>query len=176
MTRLVLAGTLGANYGIYGPAFELCENRRKDKESEEYLNSEKYELKQWDIESPNSLKDFIARVNGIRRGNPALQSDLSLRFHSIDNDQLICYSKRTEDLSNVILIVVNLDYRYKQSGWVDLSLEELGLDHGQPYKVHDLLADATYRWQGSRNYVELDPQKIPAHIFRIHQGITKSRN
>jgi len=158
MTRLVLAATLGANYGIYGPAFELCENRRKDKESEEYLNSEKYELKQWDIESPNSLKDFIARVNGIRRENLALQSDLSLRFHSVDNDQLICYSKRTEDLSNVILVVVNLDYQYIQSGWVDLSLEELGLDRGKSYKVHDLLADATYRWQGPRNYVELDPQ------------------
>ncbi|HUU65269.1 MAG TPA: alpha-1,4-glucan--maltose-1-phosphate maltosyltransferase [Dehalococcoidales bacterium] len=176
MTRLVLAGTLGANYGIYGPAFELCENRRRDKESEEYLNSEKYELKQWDIKSPESLKDFIARVNHIRRENPALQSDLSLRFHSVDNDSLICYSKRTEDLSNVILVIVNLDYRYKQAGWVDLSLEELGLDRGKSYKVHDLLADATYRWQGSRNYVELDPQRIPAHIFRVHQGITKSRD
>ena len=176
MTRLVLAGTLGANYGIYGPAFELCENRRRDKESEEYLNSEKYELKQWDIKSPESLKDFIAQVNHIRRENPALQSDLSLRFHSVDNDSLICYSKRTEDLSNVILVIVNLDYRYKQAGWVDLSLEELGLDRGKSYKVHDLLADATYRWQGSRNYVELDPQRIPAHIFRVHQGITKSRD
>jgi len=176
MTRLVLAATLGANYGIYGPAFELCENRRKDKESEEYLNSEKYELKQWDIKNSESLKDFIARVNDIRRKNPALQSDLSLRFHSVDNDQLICYSKRTEDLSNVILVVVNLDYRYKQSGWVDLSLEELGLDRGKSYEVHDLLADDTYRWQGSRNYVELDPRKIPAHIFQIHQKITKSRN
>ena len=176
MTRLVLAGTLGANYGIYGPAFELCENRRKDKESEEYLNSEKYELKQWNIKSRNSLKDLIARVNHIRRENPALQRDLSLRFHSVDNEQLICYSKRTEDLANVILVVVNLDYRYKQSGWLEISLEELGIDHSKSYKVHDLLADATYRWQGSRNYVELDPQKIPAHIFRIHQGITKSRN
>jgi len=176
MTRLVLAATLGANYGIYGPAFELCENRRKDTISEEYLNSEKYELKHWDIESPNSLKDFIAWVNGIRRENPALRSDLSLRFHSVDNDQLICYSKCTKDLSNVILVVVNLDYRYKQSGWVELSLEELGLDYGQSYEVHDLLVNATYQWQDSRNYVELDPQKIPAHIFRIHRGITKSRN
>ena len=176
MTRLVLAATLGANYGIYGPAFELCENRRKGKEDEEYLDSEKYALKQWHIDSPKSLKHFVARVNGIRRENPALQSDLSLRFHSVDNDQLICYSKRTEDLSNVILVVVNLDYRFKQSGWLDLPIEELGIDNGQPYKVHDLLADATYRWQGSRNYVELDPQKIPAHIFQIHQRITKSRN
>jgi starch synthase (maltosyl-transferring) len=176
MVRLVLAATLGANYGIYGPAFELCEDRRRDKESEEYLDSEKYEIKNWSIASPNSLKDFIGRVNHIRRENPALQSDSSLHFHSVDNDQLICYSKRTEDLSNVILVVVNLDYRYKQSGWVELSLEELGLDFDKPYKVHDLLADATYRWQGSRNYVELDPQKIPAHIFRIHYRITKSRN
>ncbi|HEY32056.1 MAG TPA: alpha-1,4-glucan--maltose-1-phosphate maltosyltransferase [Dehalococcoidia bacterium] len=176
MTRLVLAATLGASYGIYGPAFELCENRRKDKESEEYLDSEKYELKQWDIKSPDSLKDFIARVNSIRRQNPALQSDLSLCFHSVDNDQLICYSKHTEDLSNVILVVVNLDYRYKQLGWVDLSLDELGIDLSKPYKVRDLLTDATYQWQGSRNYVELDPGKIPAHIFRIDQGITESKN
>jgi len=168
MTRLVLAATLGANYGIYGPAFELCENRRKDKESEEYLNSEKYELKQWDINNPNSLKDFIARVNRIRRDNPALQSDLSLRLHEVDNDQLICYSKHTEDPANVILVVVNLDYRYRQSGWVSLSPEELGLDPRQPYKVHDLLSDATYQWQGQRNYVELDPQKISAHIFRVY--------
>jgi len=176
MTRLVLAATLGANYGIYGPAFELCENHRKDTISEEYLNSEKYELKHWDTDSPNSLKDFIAQVNDIRRENPALQSDWSLRFHSVDNDQLICYSKHTEDLSNVILVVVNLDYRYKQSGWVELSLEELGLDYGQSYEVHDLLVDTTYQWQGSRNYVELNPQKIPAHIFRIHWGITKGEN
>ena len=170
MTRLVLAATLGASYGIYGPAYELCENHRKDRESEEYLNSEKYELKHWDIDSPDSLKDFIARVNLIRRENRSLQSDLSLRFHSVDNEQLICYSKQTEDPANIIVVVVNLDYRYKQSGWVDLSLEELGLDQGQPYEVHDLLADARYQWKGPRNYVELDPQKIPAHIFRVYQG------
>jgi starch synthase (maltosyl-transferring) len=168
MIRLILAGTLGANYGIYGPAFELCENHRKDRGSEEYLGSEKYELKYWDIENPGSLKDFITRVNDIRRGNPALHSDLSLRFHSVDNDQLICYSKCTEDLSNVILVVVNLDYRYKQSGWIDLSLEELRLNNGKPYEVHDLLGGATYQWQGTQNFVELDPQKIPAYIFQIH--------
>jgi len=169
MIRLVLAATLGANYGIYGPAFELCENRRKDTVSEEYLDSEKYEIKHWDIENPNSCRSFITRVNHIRRENPALKSDLSLCFHSVDNEQLICYSKRTEDLSNVILVVVNLDYQYKQSGWVDLSLEELGLVPGQSYKVRDLLADATYQWQGRQSYVELDPQKIPAHIFRVHR-------
>ena len=173
MTRLVLAATLGANYGIYGPAFELGENRRKDTVSEEYLDSEKYELKHWDIESPDSLRDFIARVNRIRRENLALQSDLSLRFHAVDNEQLICYSKRTADFASVILVVVNLDYRYKQSGWVELSLGELGLESTQVYPVADLLAGARYTWQGPRNYVELDPQKIPAHIFQIQPGVTK---
>lgn len=176
MTRLVLAATLGASYGIYGPAFELCENNRKDRESEEYLNSEKYEIKQWDIDNPNSLKDFIARVNSIRRRNPALQSDLGLFSHSIENGQLICYSKRTEDFSNVILVVVNLDYRYRQSGWVDLALRELGLEPGESYEVRDLLADVTYQWQGSRNYVELSPQKMPAHIFQIHRKIIKGND
>ena len=172
MTRLVLAATLGANYGIYGPAFELCENRRKDTVSEEYLDSEKYEIKNWNIENSNSLKNFITRVNRIRKNNPALQSDLSLYFHSTDNEQIICYSKHTEDLSSIILVVVNLDYRHKQSSWVYLSLEELGFDSTQAYQVHDLLDGARYHWQGSRNYVELDPLKIPAHIFQVHQEST----
>ncbi|MEJ2047488.1 MAG: alpha-1,4-glucan--maltose-1-phosphate maltosyltransferase, partial [Dehalococcoidia bacterium] len=167
MVRLILAATLGASYGIYGPAFELCENRRKDTVSEEYLDSEKYEIKHWDIERPDSLRHFIARVNRIRRENPALKGNLSLHFHSVDNEQLICYSKRTEDRSSVILVVVNLDYRYKQSGWLDLSLEELGLDADHPYQVRDLLADATYQWRGPRNYVELSPEKMPAHIFKV---------
>ena len=173
MTRLVLAATLGVNYGIYGPAFELCENRRKDTVSEEYLNSEKYEIKHWSIGRSSSLKEFIAQVNRIRRENVALQSDLSLRFHNTDNEQLICYSKHTEDHSNVVLVVVNLDYRYKQSGWVDLNLEELELDSAQRYQVQDLLTDTAYRWQGPRNYVELDPKKIPAHIFRMQRGIDR---
>jgi starch synthase (maltosyl-transferring) len=173
MVRLVLAATLGANYGIYGPAFELCENRRKDTVSEEYLNSEKYEIKHWNVKSPNSLKDFIARVNRIRKENLALQSDLSLRFHSVDNDQLICYCKRTQDFTNIILVVVNLDYRYKQSGWVDLSPEELGLNPDRMYEVDDLLTDTCYTWHGARNYVELNPDVCPAHIFRVHQQVTR---
>jgi starch synthase (maltosyl-transferring) len=167
IARLVLAATLGANYGIYGPAFELCENRRKDTVSEEYLDSEKYEIKHWDIERKNSLKDIIRLVNKARRENPALQSNHSLRFHQVDNDQLICFSKRTLDGSNVVLVVVNLDYRYKQSGWVTLSLDELGIAQDREYQIHDLLDDATYIWKGPRNYVELSPVKLPAHIFRL---------
>jgi len=171
MARLVLASTLAASYGIYGPAFELCENRPREPGSEEYLDSEKYEIKNWDIARPDSLKDFIGRVNRIRRDNPALHSDWSLRFHEVNNEQLICYSKRTEDLSNVVLVVVNLDPHHTQSGWIEFPLEELGIDAQRPYQMHDLLSDARYLWQGSRNYVELNSQIVPAHVFRIRRRV-----
>jgi starch synthase (maltosyl-transferring) len=171
MARLVLAATLGAGYGIYGPAFELCAHRPKEAGSEEYLDSEKYELKHWDVNRPDSLKELIALVNRIRRDNPALHGDWSLRFHDADNEQLICYSKRTDDAANVVLIIVNLDPHHVQFGWTALDLEALGLDPAQPYQVHDLLTDTRYLWQGARNYVELDPQKIPAHIFRVRRRV-----
>jgi len=176
MARLVLAATLGSSYGIYGPAFELCENRPREPGSEEYLDSEKYEIKSWDIARPDSLKDFIARVNRIRRENAAFHSDWSLRFHEVDNEQLICYSKRTDDLSNVVLVVVNLDPHHTQSGWVEFSLEELGIDPQKPYQMHDLLSDARYLWQGSRNYVELNSQIVPAHIFRMRRRVRTERD
>ncbi len=176
MARLVLAATLGASYGIYGPAFELCESRPREPGSEEYLDSEKYEIKHWDIARPNSLKDFIARVNRIRRENPALHKDWSLRFHEVDNEQLICYSKRTDDLSNVVLVVVNLDPHYTQSGWVEFPLEELDIDLRKPYQMHDLLSDARYLWQGSRNYIELNPQIVPAHVFRMRRRVRTERD
>jgi len=171
MARLVLAGTLGSSYGVYGPAFELCENRPKEPGSEEYLDSEKYEIKNWDIARPDSLKDFIARVNRIRRENPALHRDWGLRFHKVDNEQLICYSKRTDDLSNVVLVLVNLDPHHTQSGWVEFPLEELGIDPQKPYQMHDLLSDARYLWQGTRNYIELNSQVVPAHIFRMRRRV-----
>lgn len=170
MARLVLAATLSPSYGIYGPAFELIENVPKEKGSEEYLNSEKYEIKHWDIGRRGSLKDFIARVNHIRRENPALQRNFNLRFHRIDNEQIICYSKYTEDTFNIILVVVNLDNNYSQSGWVELPLVPLGLNELEPYQVHDLLSDARYTWHGAWNYVELNPEVCPAHIFRVTQG------
>jgi starch synthase (maltosyl-transferring) len=171
MIRLALAATLGANYGIYGPAFELCENRAKEEGSEEYLNSEKYEIKSWEIDRKDSLKDFIGVVNRIRRDNPALQSDWSLKFHAVDNDQLICYSKQTEDLSNIIVVVVNLDPHSTQFGWVDLRLEDFRLDKETPYQVHDLITDARYAWKGPRNYVQLRPQTCPVHIFRLRRQV-----
>ena len=171
MTRLALTATLGANYGIYGPAFELCENVPRDPGSEEYLNSEKYELKHWDLERKDSLKEFIALVNRIRGENRALQSDRSLRFHPVDNPEIICFSKQTEDLKNVIVVVVNLDPHHTQSGWVELAMEELGLLPQQPFQMHDLLTNARYLWHGARNYVQLNPDTVPAQIFRVRHRL-----
>ena len=131
MVRLVLAGTLCSNYGIYGPAFELMENTPREPDSEEYLNSEKYEIKHWDIGRKDSLKDFIGRVNNIRRENPALQRNHNLWFNATNNEQLLCYSKHTANLSNIILVVVNLDPRTTQSGTVNVPLNAWGFNTEQ---------------------------------------------
>ncbi|MGE5321866.1 MAG: maltotransferase domain-containing protein [Actinomycetota bacterium] len=176
MIRLLLAATLGASYGIYGPAFELCENRALRPGSEEYLDSEKYQIRQWDTGDVRSLKSLIASVNEIRKENVALQSDWSLQFHASDNDQLLVYSKTTSDFSNVIVVVVNLDPYYAQSGWVDLTLEALGLDPAQPYQMHDLLDNSRYLWHGAHNFVKLDPQTLPAHIFRVRRRVRTERD
>ncbi|HXF91190.1 MAG TPA: alpha-1,4-glucan--maltose-1-phosphate maltosyltransferase [Nitrospiraceae bacterium] len=176
MIRLALAATLGASYGIYGPAFELCEHCPYEEGSEEYFDSEKYEIKHWDIERPDSLRDFIARVNAIRRDNPALQNDWSLRFHPVDNDELLCYSKRTEDRSNIVVTVVNLSPVHIHAGWVELKLDELGINPDVPYQVHDLLTDTYYLWKGARNYVQLDPRTVPAHIFRVRRRVRTERD
>jgi starch synthase (maltosyl-transferring) len=165
--RLVLAATLGASYGIYGPAFELGENRPRQKGSEEYLDSEKYQLRRWDRGAPHSLRGLIARINQARRAHPALQSDRGLHFHGGQNPQLICYSKATADRADVVLTVVNLDPARPQSGWVDLDESELGLAPGQPFEVHDLLTDERYPWKGRGNYVLLDPASAPAHVFHV---------
>jgi starch synthase (maltosyl-transferring) len=167
MARLVLAATLSSNYGIYGPAFELCENTPRAPGSEEYLNSEKYEIKHWDIERPDSLKDFISRVNRARHENAALRHNRNLWFNATNNDQVICYSKHTDGLSNIILTVVNLDPHAIQSATVNVPLAALGYDVEKPYQVQDLLTDKTYAWRGEWNFVELNPAVCPAHIFRL---------
>jgi starch synthase (maltosyl-transferring) len=169
MIRLVLAATLGANYGIYGPAFELCENRAVTPGSEEYLDSEKYQVRSWDLDAPHSLADFIGRVNRIRRDNPALLQDRTLRFHRVDNDQLIAYSKTVG--ANAMLMVVDLDPHRRHGGWLDLDLSALGVEHDREYQVHDLLTDSYYLWSGGRHYVELDPFVVPAHVFRVRQRL-----
>jgi starch synthase (maltosyl-transferring) len=166
MMRLALAATLSSNYGIYGPAFELLEHIPRENGSEEYLSSEKYELKRWDLERPDSLRHFIARVNQVRHECRALQRNDSLTFHGASNDMLLAYSKHTP-AGEIVLCVVNLDTRYTQSGWTDLRLDVLGLGWDEDFEVHDMLSDARYLWRGGRNYVELNPAVAPAHIFRV---------
>jgi starch synthase (maltosyl-transferring) len=196
--RLILATTLAASYGIYGPAFELCENVPLRPGSEEYLHSEKYEIRRWNRRNPDSLAPLITLLNQIRRTNPALQSDLSLHFHPVDNPQIIAYSKSTlkppppltlaETLTpvpppaarpdtasgteppNIILVVVNLDPRYEQSGWIDLDLKQLGIRHDETFDVEDLLTGIHYHWHDRSNYVALNPATQPAHIFRISRA------
>ncbi len=172
MMRLALAATLSPSYGIYGPAFELCVNEALSGK-EEYLHSEKYELKTWDWDAPGNLKDFIARVNKIRRENIALQDLWNLRFCDVDNENLLFYVKAASDLSNVLLVVINLDPAHTHSGWVTVPIEELGIAPSQPYMVHDLLSDDKFIWQGERNYVELDPRVLPANIFRVRKQLKR---
>jgi starch synthase (maltosyl-transferring) len=176
MSRLVLAATLGASYGIYGPAFELGEAEPRSPGSEEYLDSEKYEIRAWDREQAKSLRPFIARVNRIRRENPALQQDTNLRFHTVDNDQIIAYSKTSADGTNTVLAVVNLDPHHNHSGWIELPLASMELQPDRPYQAHDLLTDARYLWSGPRNFVKLDPQGSPAHIFRLRRKVRTERD
>ena len=169
--RLVLAATMTANYGVYGPAFELCEATPREPGSEEYLDSEKYQLRHWDLDRSDSLKHLIARVNRIRRDNPALQSNRNMHFHAVGNDELLCYSKHTDDRSNIILVAVNLNPHHAQAGWVDLDLDALGMEPDASYQVHDLLGEGRYLWSGARNYVELNPHVAPAHIFLVRQRV-----
>jgi starch synthase (maltosyl-transferring) len=170
MIRYLLAATLGANYGIYGPAFELLDSRPVRSGSEEYLDSEKYQIRQWDLDRPESLRRLIAVVNRIRRNHTALQTDWGLAFHPVSNDNLLCYSKRSDDGKNIVMMVINLDPNRTQAGMVDVPLERFGLSEGARYQVNELLVGEQYSWLGRQNYVELNPAKVPGHILEIRQG------
>jgi len=175
MARVVLAATLSANYGLYGPAFELMEHVPREAGSEEYRDSEKYQLRHWDLSRADSLAEFIGRINRARRDNTALQQDWSLRFFAVDNEQLICYAKTSAGVDtivdNVVVVVVNLDPVHVHSGWVDIDLPALGMADDSTYQMHDLLTDARYLWHGRRNFVQLDPGRSPAHLFRLRRRV-----
>ncbi len=164
--RFVLAATLGASYGIYS-GYELVESLPVRAGSEEYLDSEKYQIRPRDFRQPHSLSELIARVNGIRRAHPALQRDWGLRFHGTDNPNLLAYSKRSEDGADLVIVVVNLDPFYMQHGFVELPLAEWGFDADSTVEVVDLLSQERYFWRGTRNYVRLDPQLHVAHILTV---------
>lgn len=176
MSRLLLAATLSGNYGIYGPAFELCVDQPAAEGSEEYLHSEKYEIRAWDLDAPHSLRDLITRLNWIRREHAALRNDWSLRFLSVNNEQLLAFGKTLEDGREIMVVVVSLDPHHTQSGWLELPGEVLGVEEGRPYKVQDLLSGKQYLWQGSRNYVEVDPRQIPATIFNLRRRLRTERD
>lgn len=165
--RLVLAATLSSNYGIYGPAFELQEHKPAAPGSEEYADSEKYQIRQWDRGSADSLSGLIGAVNRARRGHPALQDDATLRFATADNPEIIAYVKVIPGAADALIIVVSLDPHHRQSAWVDLPLDTLGIAESQAYAVEDLLSGETYTWRGARNFVALDPTGIPAHVLHV---------
>jgi len=174
LLRVALAATLGANYGIYGPAYELMEHEAHKPGGEEYLDSEKYQLRQWDLNRPDSLRDYIARLNRVRRENPALQSDWSLSFHAVDNPLMLCYSKTAGD--DTLVMVANLDPHNVQAGWIELPLSELGVPDAAPFQAHDLLSGARFLWQGARNFVRLDPLASPVHILRLRRRLRSERD
>jgi starch synthase (maltosyl-transferring) len=174
--RLVLAATLSSNYGIYGPAFELMENTPTQPGKEEYLNSEKYEIKNWNFKDPKSLRKIITRVNEIRRENKALQNTHSLRFHAIDNEALVCYSKASDDLDNIILVVVSLDPHHTHSGWLNFPVTEFGMHAHDSYQVNDLVSGAHFLWSGEYNFVEVNPGVMPVHIFKVRRKLRSERD
>lgn len=173
--RAVMAATLSSNYGIYGPAFELCVNTPM-KGKEEYAESEKYEIKRWDWEREGNIKDLLMRLNAIRRENPALQMTRNIRFCEIDNDKLLAYYKATGDYSNIIIVIVNLDPYNAQAGSLKVPCDELGIDKGRPYAAHDLLSGVKHVWQGEESYIELHPDKAPAHIIHVVSQLHRDRD
>ena len=167
MIRAVLAATLSSLYGIYS-GFELCENQALPGR-EEYADSEKYQWKERDWNAPGNIKDWIARLNKIRKENRAFQFYDNLRFYQADNDAILFYAKMTAARDNIVLVVVNLDPHRKQNSYIDVPIDQFGSMDGDVYQVHDLISDARYAWYGRRNYVELDPEIQPAHIFRVRR-------
>jgi len=164
--RLALAATLSSVYGIYS-GFEFMENTPLHEGSEEYLDSEKYEIKVRDWNNPNNIKDYIARVNRIRRDNPALQTYKNLEFYESRNENILCYGKRTPDNTNIIVVVVNLDPFHTQEDSVTIPIWKFGIEDWQTYQMKDLITGEKYYWKGSTNYVRLDPYFEPVHIFRL---------
>ena len=167
--RLLLAATLAPLYGVYS-GYELFENIPVRQGSEEYLNSEKYELRPRDFSTPGNLDAEIRRINRIRRENPALQRTDTLTFHHSENDQVLFYRKSMPDRSNDLLIVVNLDPARAHEAMVHVPLDALGLAPDAVYPLTDLLTGTVFRWRGARNYVRLDPAQEPAHVLRLERG------
>lgn len=172
MIRATLAAMLSASWGIYGPAYELCVDEAVPGK-EEYLYSEKYEIKKWDLDDPISIREYIARLNEIRRQHSALHNNRSLRFLDIQNNYMLAFCKSDPAESDLIIVVVNLDPYNAQSGYLTLPLHELGVE--EYYQVHDLLTNRRYNWQGESNLVSLSPG-VPAYIFRLRKRLRREQD
>ncbi|MBI2392170.1 MAG: alpha-1,4-glucan--maltose-1-phosphate maltosyltransferase [Deltaproteobacteria bacterium] len=170
LRRAVLAATMSSNWGIYGPAFELMEHVPRPG-SEEYLDNEKFELKRWDLDRSDSLRHVIARLNRIRRENPALQANRNVAVHRTDDDFVVAFSKRSDDGESIVLTVVLLDGHHPHGCWLDLDLAALGVADDETFQVHDLLGDGRWQWHGRRAYVHLDPRVMPAQVFRVRKFV-----
>ncbi|HEX3446479.1 MAG TPA: alpha-1,4-glucan--maltose-1-phosphate maltosyltransferase, partial [Chthoniobacterales bacterium] len=169
LIRAFLASTLSTLYGIYS-GFELCENVAIP-DREEYLNSEKYQFKERDWNAPGNIKDYITKLNQIRSANRALHQYENLRFHTVENDQILFYSKATAGLDNILLFFVSVDPFHSQSGFAYVPLEDFDLAESEPFQVEDLLTGEQFVWRGRRNFVLLNPSTRPAHLFRIRRPI-----
>ena len=174
--RAVLAAMLAANYGVYGPAFELLEDRPARRPSEDYAASEKYEVRTWDLESARSIAPLLRRLNEIRAAHPALHSDRRRTFHHCDDPGLLAWSKRSADGADTILTIVNVEADMTRSGMVRLDLAALGIPAGTDFEVRDLLDGATYVWHGADNYVALDPHGRIAHVFDIQPATSRTES
>ena len=163
--RLALAATLSSLYGIYS-GYELCENAAIPG-TEEYQDSEKYEIKVRDWDVPGNIKDYIARVNAIRRENPALQEYRNLRFYEGDDDNVLFYGKSSFDGRNTILVAVNLDPFEAHQAQVRLRLSDLGIGVDERFQVHELITDERHLWKGPVQTIRLDPREEPAAIFQV---------
>ncbi len=170
LARLIMAATLSSNYGIYGPVFEFGLNEPYPNK-EEYIDNEKYELKHWDWQRRTRTSETITAVNKIRRENAALQSTWHIEFCECANPQLLCFAKTDWEKQNRIIVIINLDPHHTQSGWVQLPLKFLEMREGETFAVHDLLNGSRYNWGTGWNYVELHPQVMPAHIFRVEGSV-----
>jgi len=166
MTRLFMAATLSSSYGLYGPVYEFGISAPMEGK-EEYIDSEKYEVRHWDWSHRNRITELLRLVNLARNGHRALQRTDNIRFCAVDSDELMAYVKRTPDRDDLILAVVNLNPFETRTGMVHLDLNDLRLPHDRPYMAHDLLTDERYAWRGEANYVSLNPALWPVHLFHL---------
>lgn len=166
--RAALAATLSSSWGIYS-GYELCENRPLPGR-EEYLDSEKYQLKTRNWDAPGNIKAFLARLNKVRKENEALQSYANIEFIPCDNEQMIAFWKWSEDKENRIIVVINLDPFHRHETTIHLPLEELGIPENEEFVVEDVIYEEVYTWRESTNFVALDPRAKPVHVLKVRNS------